>query len=234
MDITPKVDAQLAFKIKRMGMSEWSEWSKTGKMPFITISREYGCPGFPFSNLLREHLDKLSQPSWAVFDREILKEVAKEQNLSEALLQSVGEHKRSEIDQLVDEILLHKPSDYVFYKSLARTICMIAEKGHAIIVGRGGVIITQSMEMGLHVRLIASHEYKTNEIMRIYKLSKPKAEDLVKRQQQDRDTFVEKFTAKSVSNPYQYHLILNCEMNTLDEMVASIVGLMRAKGWIKE
>jgi hypothetical protein len=233
MSITPKTDSQLAFRIKQTGISEWSKWSRVKKMSFITISREYGCPAYPLSNLLKERLDKISKPSWAVFDREILKEVAKEHNLSETLLQSLGERKRSEIDQLVDEILLHKPSDYVFYKSLARTICMIAEKGHAIIVGRGSVILTNRMETGLHVRLIGSHAYRLSEIMRIYNLPKHKAEEMVKRQQQDRDTFVEKFTTKLVNNPYQYHLILNCEMSTLEEMVESILGLMRAKGWIK-
>ena len=54
------------------------------KLPFITISREYGCFGFSVAEKITELLnaDKKINPPWAAYNRELLDRVMRDMGLS--------------------------------------------------------------------------------------------------------------------------------------------------------
>lgn len=99
--------------------------------------------GYPIAEGLQSRLNEICDKRfpWMVFDRALVEKVASEHNLSEELINSLNEKQRSHIGQLVDVMLLDRPTEYTTFQMLAKTICGLAQKGHAIIMGRGGCII---------------------------------------------------------------------------------------------
>jgi hypothetical protein len=148
--ITRVIEDNLKFQIKQRALMAWKEKGKEVELPFITISREYGCMGYPIAEGLQGRLNEMCDKKfpWMVFDRALVEKIASEHNLSEELINSLNEKHRSEIVQIVDAMLLGRPSEYTTFQMLAKTICGLAQKGHAIIMGRGACIIAKDIEKG--------------------------------------------------------------------------------------
>ncbi|MFH1623956.1 MAG: cytidylate kinase-like family protein [Pseudomonadota bacterium] len=229
-----KIEAQLAHQSKLRTEELWKERKGEKKLPFITISREFGCRIYPLVEVLQDKLNRLTdkQYPWAVFDREVINRIAEEHNLSEALANSLDKNQRSQMEQYMDHIFFNRPNEYKIFQYLTRTLIGLAEKGNAILIGRGGCIITRNVEKGLHVRLIAPFEYRKEKIRQEMDTSEPEAAKLVKKTEKEREAFVEKYTLQSIKDPYNFHLILNHELYSADEIVDIIIHNLKIKGYV--
>ncbi|MDY6854510.1 MAG: cytidylate kinase-like family protein [Thermodesulfobacteriota bacterium] len=226
------IEDNLKFQIKQRALTTWSEMEKATKLPFVTISREYGCMGYPIAEGLQSRLNEICDKKfpWMVFDRALVEKVASEHNLSEELINSLNEKQRSQIGQLVDVMLLDRPTEYTAFKMLAKTICGLAQKGHAIIMGRGGCIIGKDIEKGFHVRLIAPFDFRVQIVGQTRDVSSRKeAEALVKRMDKEREAFVERFALKPVSDQNNFDLIINVKRNSIEETIEIILNAIRIR-----
>ena len=228
-----RIEAQLAHQLKLRTQELWKIHKGKKKLPFITISREYGCRVYPIVETLQDKLNRLTgeEYPWAVFDKEVIQRIAEEHNISEALANSLDENQRSQMQQYMDHIFFNRPNEYKIFQYLTRSLIGLAEKGNAILIGRGGCIITKNVERGFHVRLIAPFEFRKEKIREEMKISEDEAVKLVTKMENEREAFVEKYTLKSIKDPYNFHLLINSAVYSLDEIAEVIIHNLKIKGY---
>ncbi len=176
--------------------------------PTITISREFGCEAFPVGEELVKQLERMTDETWILVDKSLLDEVAREQNISEDTMRSLGQKPRW-LDDMFATLSPRWKSDRDYYQFLVEQVVSIATAGNAVIVGLGAAIISTQMKNCHHFRLIANKDFKVASIARRMNLSKQEAELLVIEQQKERDRIIRKLLDVDESDPLYYHLIFN-------------------------
>jgi len=186
-------------------------------VPFITISRQFGCGAFPLAEAIAaEMMSRNSEESpWAVYDQALVKKIADDHKLSESVVNSLGNKMRSEIEESVLGLLKHFTPELKIYRSLAATIRALALHGRVIIVGRGGAILTRDMPGALHLRLIAPLEWRVEQTAVRLKISVEKAQEHVSTMDAEREAYIKKYLGADIEDPVNYHLLFNnARMNT--------------------
>jgi cytidylate kinase len=197
--------------------------SRPEQKPTITISRQYGCEGYPLAEALKTLLEKKTGDTWTIFDKFLIEKISQEKHLSERLLTTFGDASKA-FDVLVSMIPgMRTHTDT--YQILANYIIRIALDGNAIIVGRGGAILTQHLPRCFHFRLEAPLEYRIRSIQQRLKISHEKAETEVKENQHVREKFIEHFLNHSISDPLYYNAIFNNSKNPIPKIARSILCL---------
>ena len=229
-----RIEAQLAYQVQLRTQELWKMQNIKNKLPFITISREYGCHGYPVALALQDKLNELTAKEfpWAAFDREVIQKIAEEHHISESLALSLGENQRSQMQQYMDHIFFNRPNEYKIFQYLTQTIIGLAETGHVILIGRGSCIITRNIKNGFHVRLIAPFEFRKEKIKTEKGLSEDDAIKLIKRLDKEREAFVKKYTLKEISDPCNFNLIFNNAFYSPDEIAETIIHNLKIKNYI--
>ena len=206
--------------------------------PVITISRECGCPAKKIATRLTELLNsklelKNKKPLWKWISKEILHESAKELELDPKNIQYVFEYEHK---TLVEELLSAHSSKY--YKSdrkirntVAKVIRSIANEGHSIIVGRGGVAITKDIEKSLHVNLHAPIEWRAIRTSQKQNIDIHKAKTLSVQTDKKRAEFRNYFHGKNTDYTW-FDVTYNCMTFTVDEIAESILKIIELRGML--
>ena len=195
--------------------------------PSLTLSREYGCEGFPLALRLKGLLDEAGGGAWTVFDRTLLDRVATDERLSRDLLNRLGDESHAQ-DLILGHIgsLTHDEA----YARLARHLVPIATGGRAILVGRGAAVVCQDLKNCFHIRLMASFEFRAQSLARRLDLPLAEAEDLVRTQSRLREKFISKCLQADITAPRWYDAIFNNERQSVESIAHACVGLVQA-GW---
>lgn len=176
--------------------------------PCLTISREFGCEGYQVAELLRELMMQKSGDEWVMIDKAVLEEVSRRHNISEEILQTLGENNRI----LSDVLATFSPrwkSDQEYFSLLSRHVVALAEQGNVIIVELGGAVITRHIEHSCHFRIYGSDAFKTATLVRRLHIEPEAAEKVMHREQKARDHFNRVFLDQDGHNPALYHLLFN-------------------------
>ncbi len=198
--------------------------SRREPKPTITISRQYGCEGYPLAEALKAILEKKTGDDWTIFDKFLIEKISQETHLSERLLTTFGDASKA-FDVLVTMIPgMRTHADA--YQILANHIIRIALDGNAIIVGRGGVILTQHLPQCFHFRLEAPLEYRIRSIQQRLEIPYEEAKTVVIENQNTRKKFYEHFLNHSISDPLYYNAIFNNSKNTVPKIARSILCLV--------
>lgn len=190
---------------------------ETSVQPCITLSREFGCQGYPVAEALKRLLETPERP-WSILDKTILEEVAARSGFPITRIDSVSQADpvfRSMISLFTSA---GQASSLEIFEYTRQVIREAATRGNCIIVGRGGTIITQSLPRCLHVRLIAPLEFRVRNIAQTQDLEEEAARKLVATRQSQREEYFRHFTHASASDPEHYHMILNNARHTPDEI----------------
>jgi cytidylate kinase len=213
---------------RRQKEKPFSQHGKPIPRPCITISREYGCEGYPVAEQLREILIEKSGDEWVLIDKAVLEEVARCHNISQEILQSLGENNR-----IMDEVLAtfspRWKSDQEYFRLLSRHVVALAEQGNVIIVELGGAIITRHLDNSSHFRMYASDTFKTATLARRLNIASDDAEKLMHRQQKSRDHFTRDFLSQNDHDPALYDLLFNNDRCTPDKIARTIAGYVVSK-----
>lgn len=222
--LVPAIEQRIAAMIEvSRRLKQEAEAGKRGKKPTITISREFGCEAFPMTERLKELLEEKTGEAWMLMDKALLEEAAKDADLSESILQSIGT-KPHLLDEMFSAFSPNWKSEKDYYRLLCRFILSLAAHGNAIIVGRGASIITQQMENCHHFRLYASQEFKVRSVARRAHLSLQDAELLVEKKQKERDRFIRDFLARDAHDLSFYHLVFNNDKSSYEKIAQTIAG----------
>ncbi len=194
--------------------------------PTITISRKFGCEALPLAVRLKQLLDAACDEPWIIYDRALLERVSHAEHLSMKLLEDLGTSWRAD-DSLGFIFPGHVTHDEAF-RRLAWHLVQIAEAGNAIIVGRGGAILTRHLKNCYHFRLDASDAFCVSSTAERLKISEKEAAERLREYHQNRDTFLESRLRTSVSDLVHYHAVYNRERTGLEAIAAAIVALVES------
>ena len=198
-----------------------SQHKKTKPRPCVTISREFGCEGYPMAERLRELMMQKTGDEWVLIDKAILEEVARRHNFSQEILQTLGDNNRI----LTDMLSTFSPrwkSDQEYFGLLTRHVVALAEQGNVIIVELGGAIITRHIANSSHFRIFADAEFKTTTLAHRLHLEHEVAEKLMLREQKSRDHFVKTFLDRNDHDPGLYHMLFNNKRISAEEIARTI------------
>ena len=224
--LVPSIDRRLSTWISMAEKSKSRE--KTPAGPTITISRQYGCEGFPLAEALKAILEEKTGEEWNIYDKALLRKVSEEEELSVRLLEGLGGPSRL-LDSLPVTIPGWVPHSQM-YRRLVQHLFAVAMLGRAIIIGRGGAVITQGLSNCYHFRLEASFEFRAASMGRRLGLTPPEAERHVKENQEKRDKFFSQCLNLSTSDHSFYDAVYNNERHSVNEIAWSIFGYVM-KEW---
>ena len=201
--------------------------------PFVSISRAYGCEGIPLAEALAARLNALSaKPTpWVVIGKDVIGAIAERKGEAARFVDALTSARRSHIQQTVDVLLGHRPTEYQAYQTLAEALVSLAEAGRVILVGRGAAVVCAETARGYHVRLVAPLAWRAGKVARAQGIGASEAEAVARREEQARESFLRDFTGVDVTDPERYDMVLNNARNTVAEMADLIVAAIRAKGY---
>jgi cytidylate kinase len=198
-----------------------------GHLPFITISRETGCHSMNIARQIKQRLNQVARTKWQIITKEILAEASREMNLNQAQVKGIlTGAKRSHLSEILQSIENHAYlSDSQVRKKLAEFIESAAQRGHVIIVGRAGAIITARIPKGLHVRLVAPIDWRIKSIMSQENIERKEAQKWIEETDERRRRLLEEFSGRPF-NDILFDIVINNAVITDEEIADIIAGMI--------
>ena len=205
---------------------------KANILPFVTISREYGCGGFDLAVKLSDILNNEynAMPIWAAYDKQILDTITTDLGLTQKLTDTLTNAARSKMTELFQTTFSKFPPQVAVYRKLAEVIRTMAINGHVVIVGRAGNIITRGIPYGLHVRIVAPLAYRVERIAAKNKVTKAEAKRIIEKKENERESFIKVFLKFDLEDTHNYDIVANNERFAIDELARLIIETMKHKG----
>ncbi len=205
---------------------------KANHLPFITISREYGCCGFMVATRIIEIINEKykSEPPWVAYDKKLLEQLMADTGLSESLLETLTGKARNKLTDLIQTTFSSFPSQVAIHKKLTETITMLALQGNVVIVGRGSNMITNKTAGGFHVRLVAPEKYRAEKFAKAKNISKAEAIKFIQERSKQREEYMKEFLKFDLRDPNNYDLILNDSHFSVEQLARLIIEGMIIKG----
>ena len=193
--------------------------------PAITLSRQFGCLGYPLAERLKVLFEDASGEPWNIFDKSLIEMVAKEEGISLSLLKRLGDMSRA-IETFGLQSPGHVTHDMAFEK-VAGHLVQIAKMGNAIMVGRGAAILCKGFPNCYNFRLIGSHEWRVSNYAQRMGLSREEAEAEVIKNGERRDKFVNHCLGADANDPQHYDAIFNNDRHGVDDISSAILAFVR-------
>ncbi len=169
----------------------------------VTVSREFGAGG---GRIAAQVADDLGFQLW---DRELVTHLARKADADPGLLRELDERKRDLIDDVISTALYGVWVSASKYRSLlARAVGELAERGGAVIVGRGANFLV-SAEQALRVRVVCPLRERIERYARMGKVDWARAERLVRSKDRERERFARQLCGETSRDPSHYDLIIN-------------------------
>lgn len=198
--------------------------------PVITIARDYGCPGIPVARGVTTALSS-GLDEWKLFDKEIINQAASELRLSPEMAEHISQRApRGFFHEFISAFSqAQNPGDASVKRAVANAIRAISLAGNAVILGRGGVVITRDIKASLHVKLYGSMDYRKERVKQMDNLKTDK-EALEKITVVDRERiYLRDYFAGEELNAGVFDIQLNCSTLSEEEIVQAIVLIARDK-----
>lgn len=223
--LIPSIEQRLAglIEVSRRVRVEGELANREIVKPAITISREFGCEAYPAAEKLKAILEEKTGEPWALVDRSLVDEVARNNDLSANLLHNLGKRPRW-LDDMLSTLSSKWKNEREHFQLLAQHIVAIASGGNTIIVGMGGAIVTQSMRNCCHFRIFGSTEFKTGSIVSRTGVSRAEAIEMIERRQKAREKFVRDFLDRDINNINYFHILFNNDRLSSDDMAVAMAG----------
>jgi cytidylate kinase len=192
--------------------------------PAITISRQYGCDGYPLAETLKQMLEEKTGDLWTIFDKALIERVSNDTGLSERLLSTLGDVSKP-LDEIMGTLMPKWKTHTEAYRLLARQVIALANQGNVIIVGRGGAFLTQRFPNCFHFRLVAPLEYRIQSIRQRLNIPYAEAKTMVIENEKARDRFIESLLNCSIDDPHYYHCVFNTGKSKIPSIARCILNL---------
>ena len=194
--------------------------------PSVTISREYGCEGYPLAQHLKHLLEEASGKTWTIFDKALVDKVACDERLSRELLRHLGDESHAQ-DVLRTHFgyLTHDDA----YAQLVKHIVPIAAAGCALIVGRGGAIACQDLKNCFHFRLVGSFAFRARTLARRLELPLVEAEEVVRTQSKLREKFISQCLHEDITSSRWYDAVFNNERQSVETIAQACLRIITCR-----
>lgn len=207
------------------------------KEPFvITISREIGSGGRTVGRILAEKLNVRYS------DKELINSLKKQFNLTVSGIEKLKGEKKNWLADFI-QLIAPMPSakaldlDRKFtqefrmdvttediYKAETEILKELAKEGSCVVAGRSGFFVFKDHPNHLNVFITASKNNRIRRIMKKQGLPEESAAALVKDIDQKRENYIQRFTGTSRYDARNYHLVLNADDHTEEELANLILA----------
>lgn len=202
-------------------------------MAVITISRQFGAGG---KTVGRQVADALR---YTFADEDIVQRIAELAKVSPGWVESVEKEAGGRLSRLVSK-MVSKPlvdrilkdergyiDEEIYIDYLVVLINQIADEGDVVILGRGSQYILNDLPEAYHILLINEFEKRVQFMVDRYKLSHPKATQVVKGEDRRRVNLYRKIGKQDYDQPELYHLVINMARVELDDAVQLITNFVK-------
>lgn len=221
------VERQMLLSRVRNQAARSSAAEPSAQFRFVTITRDVGALGDQVAEALANKLQ------WHVYDREIVDCIAQDSRVRQDLVRELDERSQSLIHDTVHRFLLTAEGisfgNQEYHESLLKTLALIAARGDAVIVGRGGAYALQG-EPGLHVRIIASPEVRVRRLAERWRTSREDALRRMGKIDAERRSFRQQHFRKHVDELSFFHAIFNTDNMAVEQVVHTIGHMVSGPG----
>jgi cytidylate kinase len=201
----------------------------------ITVSREFGAGG---SDLAREVGARLT---WPVLDHDIVHRVAERLRLNDGTVEPFDEHPPSLLARIATVLIVPLPGMYSYppatdvptHDAIAdatrRVIEDAAKSLPLIVVGHGAQCIFEDRTDMLSVRLIAPLQVRLSRIAARQKISHPAAAELVRRADEDRQAYIQRYFHRDWRSELLYDLQINTGTIGISEAATMVTRLVERR-----
>ena len=199
--------------------------------PVVTISREKGCPANSIAEKLAEKLShKHKTEKWNWVNKDILERSAQELHMNKSRINHIlhSEDKGFFRDLVLSFGEHYYESDVKVKKTIAELITEFSQKGNVIVVGLGGVAINKNVNKSLHIKLYAPYKYRLKLVEKKEGMSSEKARAYMDETDVNRKMLIDYFNGIKVGSEI-YHAQFNCALLSEEEIVKSIIDLMKLR-----
>lgn len=199
--------------------------------PVVTISRECGCIALAIATKMVEKLSLKTGNKWTCLTKEILEQSARELNITPNKIEYVFNSKQK---STWDEILAALSSKYYhsdrkIRKTIADVVREFANKGNCIIIGRGGVVLSQDIQRSFHIKLHAPLDWRTEQLQKIYQLSEEEIHKYAREIDRKREMLLSHFNKGPLPDT-SFDVIFNTKNLSEDTIAEASIHLMEMKG----
>lgn len=171
--------------------------------PLITISRELGSGGRELAKTLGMRLH------WPVYDRELVDEMVRQSHANRQMVLDIDESIANRAIMWLGAMVTQELFDHEDYRELLlHTLASMAEKGAAIILGRGANFAPR-FHPRLDVRIIAPLESRVERLVRRDGISQAQAIAAIRRSDQNRRYFTQRVHQGHWDDASNYDLVIN-------------------------
>ncbi len=191
--VRPDLDARLSTHERAWQKTKHTDSPRSPEFhQFITISRQYGCEGAALAHRLVEILNERCRPSfaWVAYDHALLNKISTDLRLRKNVIEALDSRRHERMGKLFDTILNHKADDASEMRQLADVVRTLATLGRAVLLGRGGYLITQDLKTGLHVKLIAPLDWRALHVAATREVTHGEAKKIVKDGERRREEYL--------------------------------------------
>ena len=206
------------------------------QMSAVTISREYGSGGGEIAARLAKRL------GWQLIDHEIVERVAGEMGTSVQEAEARDERSEGLLERALNSMVYLNPglmgdalpvaflsNEDAYTRTVSRIVTAAAERGHAVIVGRGSQMLLASRRDVLHVRVIAAMEQRVAYVMQREGVDAGEAQLRIQMKDHDRARYLEAEYHRKPDDAHLYDVVLNTTVLGLDSAVEMICLVLERK-----
>jgi CMP/dCMP kinase len=202
----------------------------------ITISREYGAGGSEVGVLLGKEL------GWPVLDHELVQKLAALLRCEESEVKAMAEHAPSFLERLAAVAVVTAPesrmhsspwkTDPDCVAAAAREVLLEAARNlPLIVVGHGGNCLFRYRHDVIRVRVTAPFDVRVKRVAQRTGVSLTQAVADVRRRDNDRQQYLQRYYHSSVNDPCEYDIQINTgglPLETASRLVLGLVGPLPA------
>lgn len=209
-------------------------------MAVITISRQYGSGGKTVGQQVADAL------GYTFADDDIVQKIAELAKVSPGWVESVEKEAGGRMSRLVSK-MVSKPlverilkdergyiDEEIYIDYLVVLISQMADEGNVVILGRGSQYILNDLPESYHILLINNFENRVKFMMDRYKLSQPKATQVIRGEDKRRINLYRKIGKQDYDQPELYHLVINMARVEIDEAVQMITNMVKKEHTVNE
>jgi len=187
----------------------------------ITISREFGCEGYPLAEALKKNLNEKSSKNWMIYDDALIKSLQTNQDLSQHLLKNYGERNKF-LDDLLDMIASHWQSEEDGFRQMTQFIFSLVKKGKGIFVGRGAFSVIKNLKNCYHIRLKAPLSFRAQKLAERLNISEDEATNLAVEKEIERTRFIKRFLNTDFESAH-FHVIYDNNKMSVNKMAENFL-----------
>ena len=194
----------------------------------ITISREFGAGG------ARVAAQVAAELGFQLWDHELIAHLARRAESDVQLIRQLDERRRDLLDDVIaTSIYGGRVSGGTYRCLLTRTIAELAERGGAVIVGRGANFLV-SPEQALRVRVICPFRERVERYGTRERVEWARAARYVRSKDRERERFVKQLASEDAADPTHYDLIVNTFDISASDAARLVIAAYQARFQARE